>query len=212
MDNVAWKEAFGGSDAMRTVLKSALAATALCTSVAHAEVIPQDGFDRTAVDYYIFNQSIAGFLEDLERDTQLRFQVTPNVRGSLTNIALSGDPVDVLNRISATWGLDWYAFNKVIHVSPKSEAGTRVVRLGDLTADDAIAALEESGLPMDKFPARVAGQGSALVFSGPPTLLALAEAVIETIPETPELVGPSLPPGPTVIVRRGITTQVVPIQ
>ena len=211
---------------MRMILKSALAASSLCASLAQAEVVPQDilvdsqdelimprdGLDRTPIDYYIFNQSIASFLEDLERDSLLRFQVTPNVRGSLTNVTLSGDPIDVLNSISATWGLDWYAFNAVIHVSPKSDAGTRVVRLGDLAADDAIEALEESGLPMEKFPPRIAGQGSALVFSGPPTLLALAEAVIETIPEAPQLVGPVLPAGPTVIVRRGIEAQVVPIQ
>jgi len=194
-------------------LKSLFLAGFICSAGSlQAEIPAVDKVDGVIVEYYVFNQNISDFFGILERDTNLRFQISPNVRGTLNDMSFVGDPLELLDKIATTWGLDWYAFNKVIHVSPKSDAGTRVVRLGDLSPADAIAALSESGLPMDRFPAQIAGQGSALVFSGPPTLLALAEAVIETIPERPEMAGPVLPPGKTVIVRRGVETQVVPIQ
>lgn len=194
-------------------------ATFLCSSsisILHAQTSEENPVQSatTSIDYYIFNQSVGSFFDDLERDTSLRLQVSPNVRGALRNVSLSGPPLGVVNEISKSLGLDWYTFNDVIHVSAKSESGTRVVRLGDLSPEHALTALRDSGLPMDRFPAQVTGEGSALAFSGPPTLLALAEAVMETIPEVARPVPPPLAvaqPGKSIVVRRGIEVQVVPI-
>ncbi|MEP2783339.1 MAG: hypothetical protein ABJO67_02330 [Pseudoruegeria sp.] len=201
---------------MKTITRSIAAIALLLGSVAHSET-PQTGDTLTNVppiDYYIFNQSVNSFFDDLERDTSLRLQVSPQVTGSLRDVSLSGPPLDVVRQVSGSLGLDWYTFNDVIHVSAKSESGTRVVRLGDLTPEYAMTALRRSGLPIDRFPAQITGQGSALAFSGPPTLLALAEAVMETIPEvshpTPALITPQ--PGKSIVVRRGVDVQLVPIQ
>jgi hypothetical protein len=167
-----------------------------------------------SIDYYVFNQGVGSFFDDLERDTSLRLQVSPNVRGTLRDVSLSGPPLEVVDEITGSLGLDWYTFNDVIHVSAKSESGTRVVRLGDLSPEHALTALRDSGLPMDRFPAQVTGEGSALAFSGPPTLLALAEAVMETIPEVARPIPPPIAvpqPGKSIVVRRGTQIERVPM-
>jgi len=196
---------------MRFVPKYLAILSAVCAATAKADDMPmQEALELPVAEYYILNQSVGAFLRTLERDTALRFQISPNVSGQLKGMSLSGETREVMNIVTASLGLEWYAFNEVIHVSAKSEGGTRVIRLGDLSAPQAIAGLVASGLPMAKFPAQVTGEGSALALSGPPTFLALAEAVIETIPEAQQVAAVA-PPVRAIIVRRGVEVQMTPL-
>lgn len=162
------------------------------------------------IEYYVQNQSIEGFLQTLEKDVELSIDATTEVSGRLRNLRLDGRLDAVMDKVAAQLALDWYLFNGIIHISSKSEAGTRVIRLGDLSAPQAISALEESGIPTSQFPVQVTGEGSAIAVSGPPTLLALSEAVIEAIPEAQQ-VAAAPPNQKTIVVRRGIEIQYVPV-
>lgn len=189
-----------------TTVHLAFAATMLAPTV-HAEISAAESLtDVEVFEYYVFNQSAGAFLRNLERDTNLRFQISPNVSGQLKNLSLIGHTDEVMDAVTGNLGLEWYAFNDVIHVSAKSEAGTRVVRLGDLSAVQAVAGLVDSGLPMGKFPAQITGEGAALALSGPPSFLALAEAVIETMPEVRQ-VAAVVPLGQSIVIRRGVQVQ-----
>lgn len=196
---------------MRFVPKCLAILSTVCATTVSAEDTPlTEELGGPVAEYYILNQSVGAFLRTLERDTALRFQISPNVSGQLKSMSLRGDTLEVMNIVTASLGLEWYAFNEVIHVSAKSEAGTRVIRLGDLSAPQAVAGLVASGLPMTKFPAQVTGEGSALALSGPPTFLALSEAVIETIPEVQQVAAVA-PPVRAIIVRRGVEVQMNPL-
>jgi type III secretion protein C len=157
------------------------------------------------ISYYLFDQTISNFLNELERSSGFRFQTSPLVKGRLRNLSISGTPSEVMDIIANDLGLDWYGFNDVIYVSTKAEAGMRVVRLGNLNADHALTVLRESGLSVDQYSVQVAAGGTALALSGPPTFLALAEAMIESIPEVLQATA-VLASRPTVLVRRGINT------
>lgn len=196
---------------MRLTTKYLALVGTLFATIVHAETtatVPVSNVEM--VEYYVFDQSAGAFLRNLERDTDLRFQISPNVSGQLRNLSLRGGTDDVMNAVTGNLGLEWYSFNDVIHVSAKSEAGTRVVRLGDLSAVKAVAGLVDSGLPMGKFPAQVTGEGAALALSGPPSFLALAEAVIETMPEVRQ-VAAVVPLGRSIVIRRGVQVQTTPL-
>ncbi len=151
-------------------------------------------------DYYVVNQPLTEFLQMFARDLNLRVDVSPAVRGTIRNRAYSGNIEAVLSKLGQIYSVDWFQFNGVYYVSARSEATTRLTRLGALGAPEAISILSESGLVMARYPvSQVAGQ-STLALSGPPKLLALAEAIVEAVPGKPTEITPAVP---TIVVRRG---------
>lgn len=159
------------------------------------------------VSFYVVDQALSYFFDEMERVAGVRIQSTDKVRGRIQSEVFTGTLDEVLDEITRANGLEWYRFNGVIFVSARSESGLRVVSLGDLLPLDAINAIRETGLPIDKFPAQVAGERRAIVLTGPPTFLALAEAVVETLPQL-EAAVPKVE-GASVVVRRGIETEIV---
>lgn len=137
----------------------------------------------TALDYRVIDQGLRAFLQVLAADTGTRIVPGPELRGRITDATLSGDMDAILDRLAETHRIDWFAFNGVVHISGGAEATTRLVRLGDLPAARARAALAEMDLPFDRFGLREAADGKALIVSGPPRLLAIVEATIETLPD-----------------------------
>lgn len=134
------------------------------------------------LDYLVVRQDAAAFFEILARDTGQRLDLDPKVGGTLTGLRLTGTLDQVMEKAAAPLGLDWFAFNGVLYVSDQSAALTRLVRLGDLDPKRVIAVLDDSGFPTDRMAIKPSSDASALALSGPPKLLALAEAMIEGIP------------------------------
>lgn len=152
-------------------------------------------------DYFIVNQDVTDFLKDLGRDTRSRFQTSPKVRGRLQSAEFSGSVESIMNDVATRLDLDWFKYNSVIFVSDKSEALTRMIRLGDLSLQDAMTELDTSGLLFDEFPVTAAAEDTALLVTGPPQFLALVESVIEGIPS--DIVVASARRTRNIVVRRG---------
>jgi hypothetical protein len=138
-----------------------------------------------AFDYLIVRQDASALFEAIAGDFNLRLDITDNVHGTLSGRRLTGSQTEVLEVAAKDLGLDWFVFNNVLYVSDRSEAVTRIVRMGDLKPDEVMAALAESGLSTDQLDVEASAGGAALAFSGPPKLLAIAEAIIEGIPPAP---------------------------
>ena len=164
----------------------------------------------TKIDYYILNQPVADFLHALERDLNLRFDVSNQVRGTLADIHIQGTVEEALDQLCSVLGLEWFRFNDVVYLSSRAEAMTRLTRLGDLVPDKVIEELTAAGLLLENYPAMVVSDGQALAISGPPKMLALTEAVIDSMPEaTPSVIQMQTPPAEvprTVTVRRAATS------
>jgi hypothetical protein len=155
-----------------------------------------------ALDYLIVRESTAAVFDVISGDLELRLDLSDKVSGSLSDMRLSGTRDEILNALAAELGLDWFIFNGVIYVSGRTEALTRIVRLGDLGPAKVVVTLAESGLPTDKLSIEPSADGLAIAVSGPPKLLALAEAMIEGIPRS--VVANRVEASPhTVKVRRG---------
>lgn len=185
---VATQDAGGTSGAVIAAAKTALDGDAMLDDVE---------------DYLVLNQPVAAFLEMLARDRDVRLTLTDRVRGTIAGMRLSGSVSEILDNLAEAHALDWFAFNGVIHVSARGEATTRLIRLGDLDSDHAIDILDEAGLALDRYPVRATAERSTVAISGPPRMLAVAEAVIESIPRR-QAAGPA--PRATrrmITVRRG---------
>lgn len=148
--------------------------------------------------YYVVNQPLVQFLEQLERDSDRQIDTTESVHGIVRSARLSGDVEQILTTLSRRFDLEWFGFNGVYYVSAETESRMRLVRLGDMPMGVARDALAQSGLKSDRFPIAEAAQGTALALTGPPKLLGLSEAVIESVVFEPEIA-----PSRGIVVRRG---------
>ena len=156
-----------------------------------------------AYEYLVIHQSARAFLTELSRHAGIRIDLSENVRGQLTHLHLSGSVDEILSRLATRMGWEMFTVNGVTFISDAEESRTRFVRLGDVGIDDARAALERSGLAFDNYPMSTAVDGTALILSGPPKLLALREAVIAAIPLPEPAAPPPAPQGQKVVVMRG---------
>lgn len=160
------------------------------------------------VEYVIVDQDVSNFLTQLARDAGVRLLVSNEVTGRINDLHVKGELWDVIEIIANGQDLDWFVFNGTVNVSSRGEAKTRVIRLGDLPVGRVQAALEKAGLQPERFGLRDTAQGSAISLSGPPRFLAIAEAIIETIPNAAP---PELAPVRMVRMRRGNVMTLEPI-
>ena len=137
------------------------------------------------LDYLVVRQDSSALFEDLARDLGLRLDLSDGVHGTLSGQRLTGTRDEVLTAATKDLGLDWFIFNGVLYISDRTEALTRIVRMGDLKTEKVMTVLTDSGLATERLDIESSAGGTALALSGPPKLLALAEAIIEGIPPAP---------------------------
>ena len=181
-------------------LTKGLVVATVCAAATQA--MPDEPTISPVYEYLVINQPARVFLTELSRHAGIRIDLSENIRGQLTHLHLSGSVPEILSRLSTHMGWEMFTVNGVIFLSDAEESRTRFVRLGDVGMDDARAALERSGLAFDSYPMSTAVNGTALILSGPPKLLALREAVIAAIPLPEPAVPPTSPPGQKVVVKR----------
>lgn len=181
-------------------LAKALGVAAVCAAATQAK--PVEPATSPVYEYMVVNQPARAFLTELSRHAGARIDLSENIRGQLTHLHLSGSVAEILAKLSAQMGWDIFTVNNVTFLSDAEESTTRFVRLGAVGMDDARAALTRSGLAFGSYPMSAAVDETALIFSGPPKLLALREAVIASIPLPEPAVPPAVPPGQKVVVMR----------
>ncbi len=135
--------------------------------------------------YFVVNQQLPAFLILLGRDAGIKIDTSRLVRGTVRGKNYDGGHVVIIDQIARDFDLDWFEFNGVYYLSARSETVNRLIRLGNLSQDRVRDALTEAGLASKGFPIQSAADGTALALSGPPKLLGLSEAVIESIPPLP---------------------------
>lgn len=138
--------------------------------------------DNPTMSYLIVNQRIDGFLPELARDATVRIQHSASVRGRIINRTLTGSPEQILGQLGIVYGLDWFAYNNVYFVSNQTEAVTRMIQLGDLSLQDAMDALDQTGLIQDRYPVAAMSEDTGISVTGPPKYVAFIESVIESLP------------------------------
>lgn len=172
------------------------------------ETVPAVDVPNPVVEYYVVDQSVPSFFALLAQETGARLLVSDDVGGRVRDLYLQGELREVIERVARAQDLDWFVFGDVVHISARNEVKTRVIRLGDLPIATVRAALADAGLQIERFGLRKTAQGTAIALSGPPRFLAVAEAIIETIPASAP---PELTPIKMVRMRRGNVMTLEPV-
>lgn len=187
----------------KTAARGLTAIAILLASGAHG--LAQQAADDPVIDYMVVDQRLGDVFAMVERDTGQRIRTTDAVRGRVQRTPLSGPVVPALTSLAAAHNLDLFVFGGTVHVSTKDEATLRLVRLKNVSKDRALAALSKAGLQFAPGDVKPAADGMALTFSGPPRMLAIAEAIVESIPPA----SPS--PAANIRIRRGVTMGYEPV-
>ena len=181
----------GASDAQEEEVEESIAPSSVVSA-------PESTPEALVSSFMIVNRRIDDFLEDLSRENNIRITRSDSVRGRIVNTVLTGTTYEVLDTISKRYSLDWFEYNNVFYLSHKSEAVTRMIRLGDLSFKDTLVALKDSALPVERYPFAATSEDAVLSVTGPPYMIAIVESIIEGIPTATEN------PRNAVRVRRGL--------
>lgn len=189
----------------------AIVSATLALSIALAGNPAQaQGTNSATFDYFIMNQPLSGFLSDLVEDAKLRMQIEDGIQGRLRTKRLQGTPDEILDDLAADGEIDWFKYNTVYYVSRKSQAITRIIRLGDLSVNVLKRTLEEAGLDVKAYPLLPNYENSAATLTGPPKFIAIVEGLVNSIPEaSPEV--PDVQYSATVRVRRAGILSIEPV-
>lgn len=191
--------------AFATTFRVGAKAACFALACAGGAVAQTAATSEKTVEYKVVDQRIGDLLAMIERDTGLRIRASEAVRGRVQNRTLSGPVVAALTSLAAAHNLDVFEFGGTVHVSAREETALRLVRLNSVTKDRAMAALDEAGLRFDPNDVREAASGTALSLTGPPRMLAIAEAIVESIPPTARVASSNIR------VRRGVSVELEPV-
>lgn len=127
-------------------------------------------------------------LRILGRDLGVEFALAGSPRQRLRDLTFAGAKEEVIAQLLAETGMDGFAFNGQVHISPQTLREVRLVRLGDVPAPQAMTALKDAGLLLPEFDVTEVAGGGAIVLSGPVKYLALSESIIASLVAEPAVV------------------------
>jgi type III secretion protein C len=160
---------------------------------------------ETILSYHVMQVPVRTMAETVLREAGLRGVISPDIKGTLSSRRVSGTAEDILKAIALNGDIDVFRFNDTIYVSAAAEATTRLILLRDIGFENAIAGLAQSGLVIDQYPVTIAAEGQAMAITGPPTYIALIEAVIQSLSQ-PDVVAERNEP---IVIRRGTDLEVI---
>lgn len=175
------------------------------------------------IDRFVFNDKLSNVLETTAKQANLPVSIFGDIDKKVENQALKGSVQDVLELLATEYQLDWFFYNRVIHVSNRVDSATRVIKIKNAAAGKIRNILKTAGLPVERFEPRTLDGGESVVLSGPPRFVAVAEVLLEQAnltqpPVEPEVVTvsklvPTPPkaqkPGNVMVIYRGANIQVI---
>ena len=159
-------------------MRIALLCLCCCAQIAQADT-DQNPVDTLALR--ALNTRLNVFLDTIDTITGARIEATEALRTQTVNGWYEGSVEDVLEKLGRSSDLDWFQFNNTYYVGLKSEAATRIVQLGDIGYDGAVTALENANITADFLNMISVADGSAIVLTGHPKLVAFSEAILQSI-------------------------------
>lgn len=162
---------------------------------------PGHAFSKSTIDdmhYYVIKLPVKSFIESIAADQNLDVNFAGEIHGSVTKSAFSGDIDDVMDVLSYRYKLDYFVYNNVVHVNPKSLNSTKLFSSENFTSDQVIAKLVASQAPIDGLSIEPEASTNSIVVTGPPTALAIVDLLIKNF--TP----PPVAKRKRIQIRRGI--------
>lgn len=161
----------------------------ICTSTTHtpAQIASEDQqLSELEVGFYVFQDKIDGVIKQLVNREKISAKISDTVSGTIERRKFQGTKTSILNELSQEFNFEWFIYNNTIYVSDRSEATTRIVNLNTLSMKDVLAALKDADLSQDQFTINYLSNQKTFVVTGPPTYVALVEAIVGQLAQPEE--------------------------
>jgi type II secretory pathway component GspD/PulD (secretin) len=129
----------------------------------------------------VIDQDLRAFLIEFGRIQGLSVRASEAVQGRVRGRLPALPPRDLLDRLAAMHGFDWFLDGAVLHVSASSEATSRMLPLKGVPFARLVATLEALNLSDPRWPLRHAPAANLVVAAGPPALVAQVEQALATL-------------------------------
>lgn len=191
-------------------LRTACLAVGMAVAIGLAGLASAAAPQLGGIQMFIFGDKLENVIREVVRSRKVSLKISSKVEGYISNRNLSGTQQDVLDALGGEFNYEWFEHNGTLYVSSRQEATTRVIELGELRGPTVLDALRNAGLETDRFPIRVLQDNKTMVLSGPPSYVALSEAIVQSLrPPKGEQAAPAL--SNIVTIYRGMQRESVAI-
>ena len=171
-----------------------LATSVLALGLLTAGTAPQAGpvpWPEAAFSYYAEGQSLAKVLQEFAAGFNLTLQASAAVDSAPMSDKVTGrfnvkNPTEFIERLTGTYGLQWFTHAGVLHISRSQDLVVKSVPSTSLSAGANIRqVLSSLGVLESRFGWGELPEQGVVVISGPPAYVRLIEATLAAMPSAP---------------------------
>jgi len=184
-----------------TGFSNILVASGIMASVCATAVPAQTaGAPRNdALNLYVVGAPMKSVLEQIMVSFGADSRISPSIDQVVSSYRIEGSLDDILLDLESSFDLVYFKFNDVVYVSRVEDIETKILRIEGATPQAAVAALQSSGLPTDRFAVGTVMGSNAVVVTAPEEFIEIAEALLLAMEPT-EVGGET-----GIVVRRGVS-------
>ena len=131
--------------------------------------------------YTIIEQDLTSVLQEFGRNTDLRVEVSTEVRGRVRGPLPELKAKDFLDQLARGYGLEWYFDGFRLYVTSAKEDASRILSLGPVSLRRLETALTDLSLNDARFPLRAIRQSDMVLVAGPPQYLTMVERTLAAL-------------------------------
>lgn len=128
--------------------------------------------------YMVIDQDLVAALQEFGSNLRIKVNVSPEVKGRIQGRIPEGSAMAFLERLAATYNLEWYYDGSVLFVTSARENRTQLLVLSPIGYDTLKRALDALQIGDARFPIRPAPGNGMVMVSGPPRYVALVEQTL----------------------------------
>ncbi len=151
---------------------------ALAVNPIHAAPLPNGTHELT---YTVVDQDLTGVLTGLAEQVGLRINISTAIQGRVRGRMPPSTAQEMLDHLATLYGFDWYCDGHTLYVSSFSEATTKVLPLGMVSAAELLRTLAELDIADSRWPIRVAGSRDVIIVNGPPGYVRLVDQALAAL-------------------------------
>ena len=131
--------------------------------------------DSAPYNYTVIDQDLRDVLQQFAGNMHLRLDLSDAVKGRVRGRTSIMSPRQFLDALAAEYGFDWYYDGSKLHVTPNSEAVTKIISLPHDLFEPLNNALASGGIADPRLPLRELAGTNSVIVSGPPRFVDLVE-------------------------------------
>jgi len=158
----------------------------LSTVAIHAAIAGEPAWPTEPYRYTIVDQDLGNVLQEFGRNTGLRLEVSPEVRGRVRGPLPELAARAFIEHLARNYGLDWYFDGFRIYVTSNKEASSRLLQLGTVPLQRLESALRDLALYDARFSLKSIKQADMAMVSGPPQYIQTVERTLAALKPRPD--------------------------